>query len=63
MTVTKPFYDNSNSLLGVSAVDVMFDSLFDHVTYYTKGQYSYAFLVNSEGEYVIVILPVVHGGN
>ena len=49
MTVTKPLLDNRNATFGVTAVNVKFDSLFDDVTYYRKGQYSYALLVTREG--------------
>ena len=42
MTVTKPLLDSKNATFGVTAVNVKFDSLFDDVTYYRKGQYSYA---------------------
>ena len=49
MTVTKPLLDSKNATFGVTAVNVKFDSLFDDVTYYRKGQYSYALLVTREG--------------
>jgi len=54
--MAKPLIDMiSGKLFGVTAADVKFNSLFDEVTHYRKGLYSYAFLVTRGGRGLLQI--------
>lgn len=50
LTLATPCYGQTQTLLGVAAVDLTLEDLLANIEYFNEGDLSYAFIIDKEGK-------------